>query len=44
MGGISIYGDINIGSQQDADNFFARLSRNQELSSKGLASLSGSVG
>lgn len=45
MGGsVSIYGNINIGSQQDSDNFFARLSRNQELSSKGLASMAGSVG
>lgn len=45
MGGsVSIYGNINIGSQQDSDNFFARLSRNQQLSSKGLATMAGSMG
>ena len=39
----SIYGNINIGSQSDADDFFKRLGRNQELSSKGLSSLVGTV-
>lgn len=35
-----IYGDVNIGSEVDADNFLARLTRNQELASKGLTTLS----
>ena len=40
----SINGNINIGNNADADNFFARLTRNQELSSKGLATRAGSMG
>lgn len=39
----SIYGNINIGSQSDSDHFFRRLSRNQELSAKGLSSLTGTT-
>jgi hypothetical protein len=41
MGGsnTSIYGDINIGSEVDADNFLSRMTRNQELASKGLATI-----
>lgn len=39
----NIYGNITIGSEQDSDEFFRRLSRNQELSSKGLSSLTGTV-
>lgn len=33
----AIYGDINIASQQDADYFLNRLSRNQELEAMGLS-------
>lgn len=34
-----IYGNVNIGSEVDANNFIARLTRNQELASKGLTTL-----
>lgn len=39
----SIYGDVNIGSQGDADYFFGKLNRNNELLSKGLAGQAGTV-
>lgn len=32
----TIYGGVNIGSNVDADNFLARLTKNQELAAKGL--------
>lgn len=32
----TIYGGVNIGSNVDADNFMARLTKNQELTKKGL--------
>lgn len=35
----SIYGDINIGTDADANNFLTRLTRNQELAEKGLATV-----
>lgn len=45
MGGsTNIYGDINIADKQTADYFFAKLSRNQELSMRGLSTMAGSVG
>jgi hypothetical protein len=34
----NIYGNISIGSQQDSDYFFSRLSRDQELASMGVSS------
>lgn len=34
-----IYGNINIGSDVDADNFMARLTKNQELAQRGLTTL-----
>lgn len=40
----SIYGNISIGSQSDADYFLTRLSRNQELASKNIATRVGAVG
>lgn len=40
----NIYGNINNGSQADRDAFFRRLTRNQELAAKGLATKPGSVG
>lgn len=44
MGGnVSIYGNINIGNKQDADNFFSRLSRNIELSTKGISTMAGTA-
>lgn len=43
-GGTHIYGNINIGSQSDADYFFSKLSRNQELSMRGLSTMAGTVG
>lgn len=39
----SIHGNINIGSQVDANNFMRRLTRNQELAMQGLPSMPGSV-
>lgn len=39
MGGAtSIYGNVNINSQQDADYFFNRLNRTQDFTSMGVAS------
>lgn len=35
--GTNIYGNIAIGSQSDADYFFSRLNRGQDLASMGLA-------
>lgn len=35
-GETNIYGDINIASEVDADNFLARLTRNNQLAQKGL--------
>jgi hypothetical protein len=40
----SIYGNINIGNQQQSDQFFARLTRNQELASKNIATRVGAMG
>lgn len=40
----NIYGPINNQTPQDRDAFFRRLSRNQELAAKGLATKPGSVG
>lgn len=34
-----IYGNINIGAEADANNFLTRLTRNQELAEKGLATI-----
>lgn len=38
---MSIYGNVNIGSKQDADYFFARANRQQDLLSMGLAPVGG---
>lgn len=35
----NIYGDISIASEVDANNFLARLTRNQELAQKGLTTI-----
>lgn len=43
-GATNIYGNINIGSQSDADYFFSKLARNQELSMRGLSTMTGTVG
>lgn len=40
----NIYGNINNGSPGDRDAFFRRLTRNQELAAKGMATMPGSVG
>ncbi len=40
----NIYGNINNGSNADRDAFFRRLTRNQELAAKGMATKPGSVG
>lgn len=40
---VSIYGNITIGNKQDADNFFSRLSRNIELSTKGISTMAGTA-
>lgn len=40
----NIYGPINTNTQADRDAFFRRLTRNQELAAKGLATKPGSVG
>lgn len=40
----SIYGNIILGSEVDVDHFFQRLTKNQELSIKGLATMPGTVG
>lgn len=37
MGQTSIYGDVNIGSESDADYFFTRLNRSSDLMGMGLA-------
>ena len=37
LGTTSIYGDINIGSRQDADYFFKRLDRNNTLEAMGMS-------
>jgi len=42
-GNVSIYGNVNIGNKQDADNFFSRLSRNIELSTKGISTMAGTA-
>lgn len=39
----SIYGNVNIGSNIDQETFFRRLTRNQELSIKGISTRNGSV-
>jgi phage-related protein len=38
---MSIYGDVNIGSKQDADYFFERMNRQQEVIGLGLAPMGG---
>lgn len=40
----SIYGDINIGSQVQADSFIARLTRNQELAQRTVTTRPGAMG
>jgi hypothetical protein len=40
----SIYGNINIGSNADGDNFMRQLARNQELALKSIATRPGSLG
>lgn len=40
----TIYGGINISSNADAQNFLTKLTRNQELANKGMATLPGSIG
>lgn len=41
---VSIYGNVTIGSQADADSFFARLTRNQELAQLGITTRIGAMG
>lgn len=43
-GSTNIYGDINIADKSTADYFFSKLSRNQELSMRGLSTMAGTVG
>lgn len=40
----SIYGNISIGSNADADGFMQRLSRNQELAFRSIATRPGAIG
>ena len=39
-----IYGNITIGNQSDSDAFFARMTKNQELASKNIATRAGALG
>jgi hypothetical protein len=40
----NIYGDIKLSNEIDVNNFFGRLTRNQELASKNIATRAGALG